>query len=79
MRKLLLKAITLLLAISVLTLLVLHGCSKPPAPQNAQNAAAGPATNATTAAPAASSAEEENPAYLGATKAAMPMPPQKKK
>jgi hypothetical protein len=67
MRPLLVKAITLLLALSALTLLVLHGCSKPPA-QSAQNAAA---------APASASEEEADPAFLGATKAAMPMPPKK--
>lgn len=80
------RVATLVFAAGGLTALVLHGCSKPE-PHNANPAAVAsapvtnaPATNApATKAPVANAEpEEDNPPFLGATKAAMPMPPKKK-
>ena len=71
--KLLVRAAALTFSLAGLTLAVVHGCSKPgPAP-----AAAPPVQNAA-AAPSPSSdppAVEEDPAYLGATKAAVMVHP----
>lgn len=65
-RSLALRVVTLLFSLAGLTLAILHGCSKPtPAPQ----AAAAPTTEAS------EPSVEEDPAYLGATKAAVMVHP----
>lgn len=75
MRRILLKTVTLLFAISALTVLVLHGCSKPPQGQTAASAMSAPSPSAS----ASATEEEEDPPFLGATKAAIPVRPKKQK
>lgn len=72
-RSIVVRVATLLLAVGGVSAAILYGCSKP-APQTASQA--GPA------APTAPSAEasdepEDDPAYLGATKAAVVVKPKK--
>jgi hypothetical protein len=66
-RSVFVRVATLLLSLTGLVLAILHGCSRPASPtaQTPTNAAA---SSASEAAPA-------DPAYLGATKAAVVVPP----
>lgn len=70
--KLLVRAAALTFSLAGLTLAVVHGCSKPgpsPAAPPVQNAAAAPSPSGDPP------AVEEDPAYLGATKAAVMVHP----
>ena len=74
MKRFLFRAAALSFAVCVLTLAVLHGCSKPQ-PVVAPTSAAAPGVTSGAAPSAAQTAAqetvEEDPAYLGATKAAV--------
>jgi hypothetical protein len=74
MRRILVRVAVLSFAMSVLAALVLHGCS---GTQPARSV--GHATTAQASASQSAQPEEDEPAFLGATKAAVPIKPRQKK